>query len=330
MLYINIISKMAHRIQISWARTIALTVLLLAALVWLAGTPELKGADAQEVYDLGKRTYQIACSPCHGSNGDGNAPAAKALNPKPRDFSKGAYKFRSTFPGILPADEDLQKTISQGIPGTSMPAWKNILSEPEIDAVTQYLKGFSPFFGQVTDFDTLIFPTSPLSQEAIARGKEIYKILGCWTCHGMKGRGDGPSAKGLLDEEKRPIKAYDFTTGSMKRGSELSDIYKTLITGLRGTPMPSFYWAFRFTRENLQELLSKEIYQQYFSGSELKSLQEFIESILTEAELNALDSTGVEELMEQRKWELVQYVYSLKRHPGPLSELFIRDHELTR
>ena len=146
----------------------------------------------------------------------------------------------------------------------------------------------------------------------------------------MKGRGDGPSAQGLLDEEKRPIKAYDFTTGSMKRGSELSDIYKTLITGLRGTPMPSFYWAFRFARESLQELLSKEIYQQYFSGSELKSLQEFIESILTEAEQNALDSTGVEELLEQRKWDLVQYVYSLKRKPGLLSELFIRDHELTR
>lgn len=321
---------MAHRIHTNWTGTIALIVVLVAVLVWLAGTPELKGADTQEVYDLGKRTYQIACSPCHGTDGDGNAPAAKALNPRPRDFSKGAYKFRSTFPGVLPTDEDLQKTISQGIPGTSMPAWKNILSESEIDAVAQYLKGFSPFFSQVTDLDTLTFSAPPPGREAIARGKEIYKILGCWTCHGMKGRGDGPSAKGLLDEEKKPIKAYDFTTGSMKRGSEMSDIYKTLITGLRGTPMPSFFWAFWFARESLQELLSKEIYQQHFSGSELKSLQEFIETVSTEAEMNALDSTGVEELMEQRKWDLVQYVYSLKRNPGVLSELFIRDHELTR
>lgn len=323
---------MAHRLFENWT-IITATLVFLATnpLCWLDCLPQSVLAQSPNVYDLGKKTYQAACLSCHGKNGDARTPFAQALEPKPRDFTKGVFKFRSTFPGVLPTDEDLKKTIKRGIAGTSMPAWKNILSEAEIDAVIQYLKSFFPFFAQWASSDTLT-PSAPpiLSPEGISRGREIYKIMGCWSCHGLQGRGDGPSAKGLLDEEKRPIKAYDFTTGNLKGGSEMADIYRTLMTGLRGTPMPSFFWAFGFAREDLEELLNKEVYQHYFSGAEVNNLKKFIEKIPTKAELDTMDSTQLNQVTKQRKWDLVQYVYSLKRKPGLFSELFIRDHELTR
>lgn len=94
--------------------------------------------------------------------------------------------------------------------------------------------------------------------------------------------------------------------------------------------MPSFYWAFGFAREDLQELFTKEVYPQYFSSSELDHLKKFIETVPTKLELSSMDSTQLNQVTEQSRWELVQYIYSLKRIPSPLSELFLRDHELTR
>jgi len=63
----------------------------------------------------------------------------------------------------------------------------------------------------------------------------------CWKCHGPRAHGDGPSAKTLTDNKDDPIRPYDFSTGSrFMCGVTNRDLYKIFMTGLDGTPMPSF------------------------------------------------------------------------------------------
>src|SRR5262245_47328338 len=60
----------------------------------------------------GKEVYKTNCIQCHGSEGKGDGYGAPFLVPPPRDFTAGAYKFRTTASGQLPTDDDLFRTIS--------------------------------------------------------------------------------------------------------------------------------------------------------------------------------------------------------------------------
>ncbi len=84
--------------------------------------------------------YRQHCSHCHGVTGDGLGPTAAFLNPFPRDFRPGKFKFKSTPIGAMPTDEDLRKTLVDGIPGTAMPSFKVLLKTDEIDAMINYVK----------------------------------------------------------------------------------------------------------------------------------------------------------------------------------------------
>ncbi|MGH7318661.1 MAG: cbb3-type cytochrome c oxidase subunit II, partial [Candidatus Rokuibacteriota bacterium] len=64
----------------------------------------------QEQEARGKEVYERRCVGCHGQNGDGNGPVATFLDPRPRDFRLGAFKFRTTPSGSLPTDGDLYRT----------------------------------------------------------------------------------------------------------------------------------------------------------------------------------------------------------------------------
>ena len=81
--------------------------------------------------ERGQAVYAKACAACHGENGDGNGPGAGPLNPKPRDFTSGMYKYRSTNYGEMPTDTDLLRVVNDGVAHTQMPPWKNTLSEQE-------------------------------------------------------------------------------------------------------------------------------------------------------------------------------------------------------
>ena len=72
---------------------------------------------SQDLLPLGKQVYFRRCVGCHGVKGDGNGTSARFLNSKPRDFTTGTFKFRSTIGGAnsLPSDEDLFITISHGL-----------------------------------------------------------------------------------------------------------------------------------------------------------------------------------------------------------------------
>ena len=70
----------------------------------------------------GKVVYERKCAPCHGVKGDGKGAAAELLDPKPRDFTSGIYKVR-TSANKVPSDQDLFRLVTNGMPGTSMPGW---------------------------------------------------------------------------------------------------------------------------------------------------------------------------------------------------------------
>ena len=189
----------------------------------------------------GKTLYEHRCIGCHGANGDGKGPAAIFLTTKPRNFRDGIFKLRATPSGSLPADSDLYRTITMGIPGTAMPPWHE-LTEKERWYVIQYVKTFSDRFKtERPDNPIVIPPEPPDTPDSVAKGGKLYEQMKCAECHGEKGKGDGPSAASLYDNWGNPIRPYDFTTGGfLKSGPAPQDLFKAFSTGLDGTPMPSF------------------------------------------------------------------------------------------
>lgn len=197
-------------------------------------------AHARTPDDLGARVYRENCAACHGERGDGKGPEAHRLHTKPRDFTRGLYKFRSTPSGSLPLDEDLYRTILNGVRGTSMLPQRH-LTKRETEAVAQYLTSFSPRFEDEKPGRAIVPGPKPvLTPRLMANGKLIYEEAGCDQCHGPGGRGDGPSAAQLKDDWGDSIAAADLTLKPFKSGSMPEDLYRTLSTGLSGTPMPSY------------------------------------------------------------------------------------------
>lgn len=86
--------------------------------------------------------YRRHCVHCHGVTGNGLGPTAEFLNPYPRDFRHGNYKFKSTGIGEKPTDDDLRRVLRQGINGTAMPSFK-LLPAAELDALVEYVKYLS-------------------------------------------------------------------------------------------------------------------------------------------------------------------------------------------
>lgn len=187
--------------------------------------------------------YARYCAGCHGDEGDGQGPAASMLIVKPRDFTTGIFKFRSTPSGSLPTDEDLYKIITRGVYRTSMPDW-GLLPERERVAVVEYLKTFYPRWDELGAGTPIHIPPPPPTlggPESVERGHELFELLECTACHGEDGRGGGPAAKTLdPDVWGNPQKPFDFTKGRLKGGPTVQDVYRTFMTGIDGTAMPSY------------------------------------------------------------------------------------------
>ncbi len=229
----------------AWVRVLVVPVLGFFS-AWPAGAaqgPDRPVSQLDALAAHGKQVYDRYCVGCHGEKGDGKGSAARLLVVKPRDFTKGVFKFRSTPSGTLPTDEDLYKIITRGVYRTSMPDWALV---PERDrlAVIQYIKTFYPEWKAQGPGKSIFIPEPSEtlgSPESIARGKELYTLLECTACHGETGRGDGPSAAKLdLDAWGNKQKPFDFTKGRLKSGPSPKDVYRTFMTGVSGTAMPSY------------------------------------------------------------------------------------------
>jgi len=193
----------------------------------------------------GKPVYEKLCAGCHGIKGRGDGPAADRLRPRPRNFARGQYKFTYTKFGKLPQDKTLFRWISEGLPGSSMPPWKDVLSEEKRWNLVAYIKTFSRKFARAKKKWRIPKPVTigkapPSSAEDIRNGKKLF-LKNCVKCHGNEGRGSGPSAPTLADSMGDRIWPRNLTKGWLYRGgSAKKDIYRTVATGITGTPMPEF------------------------------------------------------------------------------------------
>ena len=222
---------------------------VLIACVWAAPAGSIRiaaqdlGTDAQR--ESGKALYMKFCSQCHGDKGDGEGYATPHLFPRPRNFTTGKFKVRTTPNGALPTHQDLVNIIKVGMPYTSMPPWP-ALSDQELSDLAYFIKTFSPEFSNVENVPKPVeLPSAPSSTpESIELGKKLYVDNGCVRCHGNLGRGDGPSAPTLKDDWGYPIRAANLAQSwTFRGGSSREDIFRTMSTGFNGTPMPSFQEA---------------------------------------------------------------------------------------
>jgi len=235
--------------------------------------------------------YERHCSACHASNGDGNGPAAVWLYPKPRNFSAGLFKIKSTPGQALPTDEDLFRTVTRGLPGSAMPGF-SYLTEAERRELVRYVKHLTAYlnregirinrFEEAAAQGTLaqpveVPPEPPADVEELGRGREVYRRMQCALCHGETGAGDGPQVASLRDILGLPIRPRDFNTGQFRGGSTGRDLYLRIHNGLPGTPMIPY---------------------------------------------------GPEQLKPEERWALVHYVISLRRTDAAVNDLLAPENNL--
>ena len=214
-----------------------------------------------------KENYRRYCTGCHGDYGDGEGENAQWIDPKPRNFTLGQFKCRSTPTGTLPTDEDLFNTIGRGILNSNMPPWNPLSNQQRVDLVA-YVKHFSARWTTEKAGEAIQIPPEPeVTAERVKAGQALFQKLECWKCHGVEGRSNGPSADTLTDDQNRPIKPFNFHDEQrFKCGASDADLYKIFMTGLDGTPMPSFAdnvkpeeaWELVFYLRSLQPQNSKE------------------------------------------------------------------------
>lgn len=214
-----------------------------------------------------KTDYRRYCVGCHGERGDGNGENFPWIDPKPRDFQLGIFKCRSTPTGTLPTDQDLSDTIARGLDRSNMPQWSTFTAQQKADLVA-WVKHFSPRWVNEKPGAPIQIPPEPeVTADRIKAGRDVYARVQCWKCHGVTGEANGPSAATLQDDLGRPIAPYNFTDGSRpKCGSSDPEIYRIFMTGLDGTPMPSFAdnikpdeaWDLVFYLRSLMSQPSKE------------------------------------------------------------------------
>ena len=215
-------------------------------------TAELKPpAPSPKLLALGKQIYSKQCVACHGVEGRGDGEAAYLLYPKPRNFVAANYRLVSTWDRV-PTDQDLFNTITRGMPGSAMPSWGHLPQEQRW-ALVYYVKSLSekPLTvkpqkqpgadGSGGEGVMQVPPEPPFDAAAKARAVELFRDA-CASCHGATGKGDGTQEQ--VDEEGFPTRPRDLTAGVFKGSPDLMQLYRRIVAGIPGSPMPMSDWAF--------------------------------------------------------------------------------------
>src|ERR1700682_5824516 len=227
----------------TFLKKICLTLALTATLPIIGAAQQMEShiGNLTGHSDQGKQLYYRYCWGCHGARGNGEGENAPYLTPQPRNFVAATFKCRSTPTGTLPLDQDLYNSLVRGFNFTNMPSWAALTAQSRADLVA-FIKTFSARWVTEKPGDPIPIPAEPkLTLESLKHGGELYQKLECWKCHGQEGRGDGPSASTLTDSNDQPIRPFNFTTTNRSKcGRTNQDLYRIFMTGVDGTPMPSF------------------------------------------------------------------------------------------
>ena len=206
---------------------------------------------SREMLALGKQIYNRQCAACHGLDGRGDGEAAYLLYPKPRDFVAAKYRLVSTWDRV-PTDQDLFDTITRGMPGSAMPSWGHLPTRQRW-ALVYYIKSLAekplqikapkaPSADGSGGEGIIQVPSRPsFDAAAKARALELYKEA-CASCHGATGQGDGTEKQ--IDEEGYPTRPRDLTAGVFKGNPDPISLYRRIIAGIPGSPMPMSDWAY--------------------------------------------------------------------------------------
>ena len=91
----------------------------------------------------------------------------------------------------------------------------------------------------IFDFEVFPLKENMVSDGHGNNGKELF-VASCAPCHGNSGAGDGPSSASLMDDWNHPCRPADLRTPNTRIGRTFTALHRVLLTGIDGTPMPSF------------------------------------------------------------------------------------------
>lgn len=227
----------------------------------IAGSERSGGSSdsADPALSRGEQLFAKNCALCHGDTGDGGGKFAYLMNPRPRNFQQGNFKL-STTQNQIPSDEDLFRSISNGMPGSAMPPWGH-LPKADVDALVAHVRRIhvnatrtaleqwvrdgtikngelpSVLAERTTPGPALVVPPEPPFDEIRwFRGRRLY-LENCASCHGADGEPVAEEVK--FDAEGYPVPPRSFVNGIFKGGSQGHQLYARIWKGMKGTPMPS-------------------------------------------------------------------------------------------
>ena len=315
---------------------VALFVLIFGIVGTLGWISVTHAQNAPEVSEEGKTVYEKSCAHCHGVEGRGDGSAAENLLPRPRDFTRGLYKIRSTEGGELPTDQDLFDIITVGMPGSSMPGWETSLSADERWEVVAYIKTFYEGFktSETPLRQISLSGKIPYSEESVEIGKSLYTQFACFECHGEVGRGDGTSAPTLEDEWGFKSWPANLTESwNFRGGSGTEDIFRRFIGGIAGSAMPMFEdasfgltveEATRYTELDSKSEMTAEEEEEYAQldekmGNAFDVLDLVAEGSATEEQKQMYDKAM--QAFYSKSWHLANYVKSLSPEKRPAAAI---------
>ncbi len=225
----------------------------------------------------GSDLYRLNCMHCHGVAGDGNGPTAPFLNPRPRNYQLGLFKFGSTANLRRPVRADLARVLEEGVAGTSMPSFKRLdaeererlvdyvihlsvrgetellalgyaADEDEMDEDIFAEEAYEIVVGRWEDAEDLVVvpeDARPVEDAASAeRGRELF-AQNCAGCHGPTGLGDGQSGDpaDFLDSWGFEARPANLQRGVYRGGRRPLDLFRRIHSGISGSPMPGFATA---------------------------------------------------------------------------------------
>lgn len=159
---------------------------------------------AGDVLRSGRGLYQRHCSHCHGTSGDGNGPTAQYLNPRPRDYRHGVFKFTSTNDQSKASREDLTRVLRQGIPGTYMPSFL-LLSDPDLKALVEYVR----FLAMRGEFER----------------RMVNELASDYSQKAVQGRVKGGEARSEIVKQLTEFLAADFGDSIAEAGDSMAEAW---------------------------------------------------------------------------------------------------------